>query len=189
VKCSQSVIDDIKAHGGVPLFTRTGHSLIKKKMREEKILLGGEISGHMFFGNFFGFDDALLASCYLIQILSKSDKKLSDHFRDFQFLPSTPEIKVHINTDIYPENVKFQVVDAVSRHFLSQYPDSLTIDGIRINFPDGWALVRASNTSPYLTVRVEGKSNKAFENIKRIVSKKLEEFPQLREIPKDLKNG
>ncbi|MFQ6115341.1 MAG: phosphomannomutase/phosphoglucomutase [bacterium] len=182
VKCSQRVIDDMKAHGGIPILWKTGHSIIKKKMREDNILLGGEISGHMFFGeSFYGFDDALLASCYLLQYISKYDKKLSEHFNDFQFLPSTPEIKVPC-----PDEEKFQVVHEVSKFFLSRYPDSLTIDGIRINFPDGWALVRASNTNPYLTMRIEGQSEQALEKIKGIVVKKLREFPSVT-IPEALK--
>lgn len=181
VKCSKSVIDDIKAHGGIPILWKTGHSIIKKKMREDNILLGGEVSGHMFFGeSFFGFDDALLASCYILQFLSKQDKKVSEHFSDFTFLPSTPEEKPDC-----PDKEKFQVVEEISKYFLSQYPDSLTIDGIRINFPDGWALVRASNTNPYLTVRMEGQSKQALKEIARIVVEKLEEFPSVT-IPESL---
>jgi phosphomannomutase/phosphoglucomutase len=181
VKCSQKVVDDIKAHGGIPILWKTGHSIIKRKMREDNILLGGEVSGHLFFGeSFYGFDDALLASCYLLQYISKYNKKLSEHFSDFQFLPSTPEIKVPC-----PDEKKFQVVQEVSEFFLSQYPDSLTIDGIRINFPDGWALVRASNTNPYLTVRMEGQSKQALKEIARIVVQKLEEFPSVT-IPESL---
>lgn len=175
VKCSQQVFEDIKTHGGRPFFWKTGHSIIKKKMQEDNILLGGEVSGHMFFGeSFHGFDDALLASCYLLQYISKSEKTLSEHFKDYQFLPSTPEIKVPC-----PDEEKFQVVHEVSDFFLSQYPDSLTIDGIRINFPDGWALVRASNTNPYLTIRIEGQSEHALEKIKRIVVEKLRKFPSV----------
>ncbi|HEC67013.1 MAG TPA: phosphomannomutase/phosphoglucomutase [bacterium] len=182
VKCSQKVIDDIKTHGGIPILWKTGHSIIKKKMREDNILLGGEISGHMFFGkSFYGFDDALLASCYLLQYISKYDKKLSEHFSDFQFLPSTPEIKVPC-----PDEEKFQVAQEVSKFFVAQYPNSLTIDGIRINFPEGWALVRASNTNPYLTVRIEGQSEQALQKIKKIVTEKLQEFPSVT-IPKSLK--
>ncbi len=182
VKCSQKVADDIEAHGGIPIFWKTGHSIVKKKMREDNILLGGEISGHMFFGErFYGFDDAILASCYLLQYISKYDKKLSEHFSDFQFLPSTPEIKVPC-----PDEDKFQVASEVSKFFLPRYPDSLAIDGIRIKFPDGWALVRASNTNPYLTVRMEGQSEQALERIKKIVTEKLGEFPSVT-IPESLK--
>lgn len=182
VKCSQNVINDIKKHGGVPFMWKTGHSLIKKKMQEENILLGGEISGHMFFGeNFFGFDDALLASCYLLQILSNSNKKLSEHFYDLPLFHSTPEIKVPC-----PDEDKFQVVSEVVKFFLSRYPDSITIDGIRVNFPEGWALIRASNTNPYLTVRFEAQSNQALHKIMKIITEKLCEFPCVT-IPDSLK--
>lgn len=182
VKCSQGIINDIKAHGGIPFLWKTGHSIIKKKMREDNIPLGGEVSGHMFFGrSFYGFDDALLAACYFLQYISNHDKKLSEHFSDYHFLPSTPEIKVPC-----PDEDKFQVVQEISEAFFAQYPDSLIIDGIRVKFPDGWALVRASNTNPYLTVRIEGESGQALERIKGIVAEKLHEFPSVK-IPEALK--
>jgi phosphomannomutase/phosphoglucomutase len=182
VKCSQNVYDDIKANGGIPFLYKTGHSLIKKKMREEKILLGGEISGHMFFGeNSFVIDDSFQAACRLLYILTKYEKKLSDHLSNLRKYYSTPEIKV-----LCPDENKFQVVNEVSKFFLSQYPDSVTIDGIRIKFSTGWALIRASNTSPYLTVRLEAESETAKEQIKEIVVSKLKEFPTVT-IPEALK--
>ena len=175
VKCSKNVFEDIKANNGVPYLYKTGHSLIKKKMREDNILLGGEISGHMFFGeDSFVYDDALQASCRLLQILTKYDKKLSGHFDGMQKYYSTPEIKVSC-----PDEEKFQVVNEVSGHFISEYPDSITIDGIRINFPKGWALVRVSNTNPYLTLRFEAETENELKNIKRIVREKLNEFPSV----------
>lgn len=183
VKCSQNVYDDIKAHGGVPFLYKTGHSLIKKKMREDKIFFGGEISGHMFFGeDSFVYDDGLLASCLLLNILTKNDKQLSDHFAGLRQYYSTPEIKVPC-----PDEVKFQVVSDISKFFLTQYPDSITIDGIRINFPNGWALIRASNTNPYLTVRIEAESSASLAEIKRILIEKFKEFPSVT-IPEIMNN-
>jgi phosphomannomutase/phosphoglucomutase len=175
VKCSKNVYDDIKANGGIPFLYKTGHSLIKKKMREENILFGGEISGHMFFGeNSFVYDDGIQASLRIVNILSKYDKRLSDHFIGLRHYFSTPEIKVPC-----PDEDKFQVVDNVSAFFLSQYPDSVTIDGIRISFSNGWALIRASNTNPYLTVRIEADSEQLLQEIKRRVVEKLQTFPSV----------
>jgi phosphomannomutase/phosphoglucomutase len=183
VKCSKNVYDDIKAHGGIPFLYKTGHSLIKKKMREENILFGGEISGHMFFGeNSFVYDDGIQASLRLLNILSKDDKRLSDHFVGLRHYFSTPEIKVPC-----PDEDKFRVVDNVSAFFLSQYPDSATIDGIRISFSNGWALVRASNTNPYLTVRIEADSEQSLQEIKKRVVEKLQTFSSVT-IPETLKD-
>ena len=181
VKCSQNVYDDIKANGGIPILSKTGHSLIKKKMREENILFGGEISGHMFFKeNGLVIDDALRASCLLLHILTKDERKLSDHFKGLRQFYSTPEIKVPC-----PDEEKFEVVKSVSKFFLSQYRDSITIDGIRIIFTEGWALIRVSNTNPYLTLRFEALSPKSLTHIKQIVLKKLKEYPCVT-IPKNL---
>lgn len=174
VKCSQNVIDDIKAHGGEPYIYKTGHSLIKKKMHEDSILLAGEASGHMFFAeDYYGFDDAVFAACRIAEIISKSDKPVSAHFENLPRLYTSPELKLPC-----PDNEKFQVVDEVVKYFSSKY-DSLTIDGIRINFPEGWALIRASNTNPYLTIRFEAKTKEGYKNIEKIVFDKLAEFPSV----------
>jgi phosphomannomutase/phosphoglucomutase len=184
VKCSKNVFDDIKANGGIPFLYKTGHSLIKKKMREDNILFGGEISGHMFFGeDSFVYDDGLQAACRVLEILTKSGKRLSDHFINLRKFHSTPEIKVPC-----PDEDKFQVVNSVSAFFLTQYPDSITIDGIRINFPNGWALIRASNTNPYLTVRIEAESEQSLREIKIQVVDKLMEFPSVT-IPEALRTA
>ncbi len=176
VKCSQNVHDDIITNGGVPFLYKTGHSLIKKKMREENILFGGEVSGHMFFGeDSFVYDDGLRASCRVIHILTKYDKLLSEHFIGLRQFHSTPEIKVPCS-----DEDKFQVVNDISAFFLTQYPDSITLDGIRIVFPKGWALIRASNTNPYLTVRIEADSSQSLKEITITVVEKLKEFPSVR---------
>jgi phosphomannomutase/phosphoglucomutase len=172
VKCSKNVFTDITANGGIPYLYKTGHSLIKKKMREEHILFGGEVSGHMFFGeDSFVYDDGIQASCRVIQILTTSKKRLSNHFTGLRHYYATPEIKVPCS-----DEEKFQVVNAISAFFSAQYPGSITIDGIRINFPNGWALIRASNTNPYLTVRIEAESAQSLDEIKNIVVEKLREF-------------
>lgn len=174
VKCSQNVIDDIKVHNGEPYIYKSGHSLIKKKMREDGILLAGEASGHMFFAeDYYGFDDAVFAACRVAEIISKSEKPVSAHFANLPRLYSTPELRLPC-----PDSEKFRVVDEIVKYFSSKY-DALTIDGIRINFVEGWALIRASNTSPYLTVRIEAKTKGRFEEIERIVFGKLAEFPSV----------
>lgn len=181
VKCSQSVIDFIKTHNGVPILYKTGHSLIKKKMREENILLGGELSGHILFGGHFNYiDDALLAASILLKILSKSKIKLSELLKDFPSGLSTNEIKIPCKDDI-----KFEIVEKIREYYIKKYPDSITIDGIRINFPNGWALIRASNTDSNLTVRIEAKTEDDLSNIKHLLHKKLIEFPAL-QIPDEL---
>ncbi len=171
VKCSQVVIDDIRKNGGIPVLWKSGHSLIKKKMLADGIDLGGEISGHMFFrlGSAV-YDDALLASCHLLHIASTGGA-LSRQLADLPKTCSTPELKVSC-----PDAEKFGVVEEVAKHFKQLYPDSVTIDGIRIQFDEGWALVRASNTSTYLTLRFESATEQGLEKIKRIVRDKLAQF-------------
>jgi phosphomannomutase/phosphoglucomutase len=174
VKCSQNLIDDIKAHGGIPFMYKTGHSLIQKKMREEGILLAGEVSGHMFFSeDYYGFDDALLASCRLLQILSQSNEPFSRHLAGLPKLYSTPELKAPC-----PDSEKFQVTEQVAEFFRTRY-NTIDIDGVRVILPDGWALVRASNTNPYLTLRFEAKSADRLQEIKELVYSKLREFPSV----------
>ncbi len=162
VKCSQSLIDEICKLGGKPLLYKTGHSLIKGKMRETGAIFTGEMSGHMFFADeYYGFDDALYASARLLRILSHSDKDLTQLLSDVTKYYTTPEIRVKSSD----EN-KFQVVEQVLQHFRSRY-EVLDVDGARILFPEGWGLVRASNTGPELIVRCEGSTPEALEGIKR----------------------
>jgi hypothetical protein len=165
VKCSQNVVDDIRAHGGVPKMWKTGHSLLKRKMREEGILLGGEVSGHMFFAEgFYGIDDGIYASAKLIEIASSGPDPLSAHFGTIPHLHVTPELKAPC-----PDDKKFQVVAEIANEFKGRY-ETIDIDGARVVFPDGWGLVRASNTNPYLTLRFEAKTEAQLEEIKRIYS-------------------
>jgi phosphomannomutase/phosphoglucomutase len=150
VKCSQSMYDDIAARGGRGIMWKTGHSLIKAKMKEEHAELAGEMSGHMFFADrYYGFDDALYAACRLIEIVAQSGKPLSFQLADLPRTVSTPEIRVDC-----PDERKFDVVRKVREHFEARY-DTLGVDGARINFAHGWGLVRASNTQPILVLRFE----------------------------------
>ena len=150
VKCSQSLYDDIRKNGGHGIMWKTGHSLIKAKMKETHAELAGEMSGHMFFADrYYGFDDALYAACRLMEIVSKSGLKLSKQLADLPKTVATPEIRVDCE-----DERKFDVVRRVSEHFQTLY-EVISVDGARINFPDGWGLVRASNTQPVLVLRFE----------------------------------
>jgi phosphomannomutase/phosphoglucomutase len=172
VKCSETLLEDIRRHGGVPFMWKTGHSLAKRKMREEGILLAGEVSGHMFFGEgYYGFDDAVLAAIRLLLVVAKENKPLSAHWADVPHSYATPELKAPT-----PDDEKFAVVEEVARYFRERYP-TLDIDGVRVKFPQGWALVRASNTNPYLTLRFEASSPQALEEMRKIIYDKLSEYP------------
>lgn len=161
VKCSQSLIDEIKRLGGKPIIYKTGHSLIKAKMRELGAVFTGEMSGHMFFADeHYGYDDALYAAARLLRILSNSEQDLDELLVDVPIYYATPEIRVK-STD----EEKFIVVDKVLKHFRNKY-ELIDVDGARILFPNGWGLVRASNTGPELIVRCEGNSPEALEDIK-----------------------
>ena len=150
VKCSQTLYDDIAKHGGNGIMWRTGHSLIKAKMKETHAELAGEMSGHMFFADrYYGYDDALYAACRLMEIVSKSGRPLSAQLADVPKTVSTPEIRVDC-----PDEQKFDVVMRVTAHFRGKYP-TVDVDGVRILFPHGWGLVRASNTQPVLVMRFE----------------------------------
>lgn len=168
VKCSQALIDEIRRLGGRPEFTRTGHSLIKARMRELGAVFAGEMSGHMFFADeYFGYDDAIYAAGRLLRILSQTDRPLSSLAAEIPRYFATPEIRVAC-----PDDRKFDVVDAVTRDLRSRY-DVIDVDGVRVVFPDGWALVRASNTQPVLVVRAEGATPAALERAKRVIAEQL----------------
>jgi len=164
VKASQTFYDDVTRHGGRAIMWKTGHSLIKAKMKQESALLAGEMSGHMFFADrYFGFDDAIYASCRLLEILSRTTKPMSALLEGVPRLYATPEIRIDC-----PESKKFQVVDTVKNTFAGHY-ETITIDGVRIIMPDGWALVRASNTQPVIVVRFEATSNERLSEIQKSI--------------------
>ena len=164
VKCSKTMYDDIEKHGGRAIMWKTGHSLIKQKMKEEKAELAGEMSGHMFFGDrYFGFDDAVYASCRLLEILSNTGKKISELLSDVPETYTTPEIRVEC-----PDDIKFTVVQKVTEYFRERY-NVIDIDGVRVLFDDGWGLVRASNTQPALVLRFEALSEERLKEIRNLV--------------------
>jgi phosphomannomutase/phosphoglucomutase len=172
VKSSQSLVNDVRAHGGRPIMWKTGHSHLKRKMREDNILLGGEVSGHMFFAeNWYGVDDGILASCKFLELASRSPNPVSSHFDTLPHLYNTPELKAPC-----PDDRKFEVVGELVREFKGRY-ETIDIDGARILFPEGWGLVRASNTNPYLTLRFEGRSPEAVEKMKQVVFDALRRYP------------
>ncbi|MSP91672.1 MAG: phosphomannomutase/phosphoglucomutase [Myxococcales bacterium] len=169
VKCSQTLFDDIARHGGRPIMSRVGHSLIKDRMKQEGALLGGEMSGHIFYKHrYFGYDDAMYATGRLLEVLSREARPLSALLVDLPPTFATPEVRVHCDDDI-----KFAVVDAVTRHFKTLHT-VIDIDGARVVFPDGWGLVRASNTGPVLVLRCEAASAEACERIRLELTRAIE---------------
>ncbi|MGB4392585.1 MAG: phosphomannomutase, partial [Bacillota bacterium] len=174
VKCSEALVDVVKELGGKPEFTRTGHSLIKARMRETEALFTGEMSGHMFFRDeYYGFDDAIYAAARLLRLLSNSDKSLDELISLVPKYHSTPEVRVDC-----PDECKFEVVEGLKEEFSKHY-ETITVDGVRVVFPGGWGLVRASNTQPALVLRAEGRTQSDLEHIKRIIEEKLSGYPQV----------
>jgi phosphomannomutase/phosphoglucomutase len=156
VKCSQTLYDDIAKHGGKPIIWKTGHSLIKTKMKETGALLAGEMSGHIFFADrYFGYDDAIYAGMRLLELLANDPRSLAEMLADVPKTYSTPELRVDC-----PDAIKFAVVAAVTSRYKAKGHTVLDIDGARISFPSEgsaptWGLVRASNTGPILVMRFE----------------------------------
>ncbi len=150
VKSSELLPAELARVGLTPIMWKTGHSLIKQKMKETHAPLAGEMSGHMFFGaDWYGFDDALFAAARLLSYLAAVGGPLSRHLADLPVTVTTPELRVD-----WPDEQKFALVERAARHFAATYPVS-TLDGVRITFPQGWGLVRASNTQPVLVLRFE----------------------------------
>ncbi len=179
VKCSQVMYDEIERLGGMPVMWKTGHSLIKSKMKELKAAMAGEMSGHIFFADkYFGYDDAIYASCRLVEIMAE----MRAENRDFRFsrllsgLPktfSTPEIRIDC-----PDNLKFEVIERLGGLFSKgegelKLKDVIRVDGLRAVFEGGWALVRASNTQPVLVLRFEAVSNELLKKAKVFLKQAL----------------
>jgi len=168
VKCSQVLYDDIKNHSGRAIMWKAGHSLIKAKMKEEKALLGGEMSGHLFFADrYFGYDDAIYAAIRLLEILSQTGKKMSELLADVPRTFATPEIRIDCADD-----KKAQVVEKIKKHF-QKNSGLIEIDGVRIPYEDGWALVRSSNTQPVIVLRFEASSAASLQKIRAEVENLL----------------
>ncbi len=176
VKCSQALEDMIIHYGGNPIMWKTGHSLIKQKMREIGCKFGGEMSGHIFFADdYFGYDDAIYVAARLVQLLSISNKSLSELKSEIPAYFSTPEIRMEAKND----EEKFKIASKAIEYFTSHY-QCITVDGVRIKFSDGWGLVRASNTQPVIVCRFEANSIDKKNEIKDIVITKLNEFGNLK---------
>ena len=171
VKCSQNLFDDIEKHGGNPIMWKAGHSIIKAKMKETGAALAGEMSGHIFFADrFYGFDDATYAGARVLEILSKTDRKLSELLADLPATFSTPELRV----DCADER-KFEVVARIGEEF-SKTHEVITIDGARIVFENGWGLVRASNTQAILVLRFEADSEENLARIRQTVERQVQKM-------------
>lgn len=169
VKCSQSLVDEVKKLQGEPFFFKTGHSLIKAKMKETGVVFTGEMSGHMFFADeYYGYDDAIYAAARLLRILSQAEKPLSLLLSDINRYHSTPELRVHSS-----EDEKFKEVEKVRNYFKEKKVPMVEVDGVRALFDHGWGLVRASNTGPELIVRCESKTPEGLEIIKEDIKKAL----------------
>ncbi|MGA2409162.1 MAG: phosphomannomutase, partial [Candidatus Binataceae bacterium] len=171
IKCSRRMYDDIAKHGGRPIMWKTGHSLIKSKLKEEHAALAGEMSGHMFFNDrYYGFDDAIYASFRLLEIIGRSGGSLASILADLPKTFFTPELRLDC-----PDDKKFEVVRKAAEYFRKHY-ETIDIDGARVNFPDGWGLVRASNTQPALVLRFEAENEKTLGEIRSLFEGKLREF-------------
>ncbi len=172
VKCSKVLYDDIKKHGGVPVMFKTGHAMIKQKMHQDGIRMGGEMSGHIFFADrYYGYDDAIYACCRFVEILSRADKPVSRFLEDEPKMFNTPEIRVDCT-----EETKFRLVDAVRDSFIADGADVIDIDGVRVTFADGWALLRASNTQPVLVMRFEAETEARMNEIRAMMEARIKQY-------------
>ncbi len=172
VKCSRVMYDGIARLGGNPVMWKTGHSLIKQKMKQTGALLAGEMSGHIFFKHrYFGYDDAIYAALRLMEIMAKSPaengRRLTEIVDRLPRMVNTPEIRMACG-----ESVKFRIIDEIKKNLGDGYRYH-DIDGVRIEFPDGWGLIRASNTQPALILRFEADSQKRLDEIRGLVEEKL----------------
>lgn len=171
VKCSHRLFDDIRQHGGRTMMWVTGHSVMKAKMLEENAPMAGELSGHMFFNEgWFGFDDAVYAAARMASILSAQEKPLTE-LPGWPHACSTPELHVPC-----PDAVKFAVIKKAQDYFRARHDDVIDIDGVRLNFPDGWGLVRASNTQPVLVMRFEAQTGERLDEIRTMMETPLLEW-------------
>ncbi len=170
VKCSMNLYRDIEAHGGRGVMWMAGHSLIKSKMKQEGALLAGEMSGHIFFADeYFGYDDATYAGGRLLRLLSESGQGLAQLLADLPQTFSTPELRLET-----PESVKFQVVERLRERLGSRFR-TVTVDGVRVEFEDGWGLVRASNTQPALVLRFEATTPERLGEIRQLIEAEVRE--------------
>lgn len=169
VKCSQALVEEAKRLGGNPFFYKTGHSLIKAKMKEVGALFTGEMSGHFFFADeYFGYDDALYSGARLLRLLSKSQESLSHLLSDIPPYISTPEIRLP-----YPDSYKQKLIQRIKENFIREGYEVVDVDGARIIFPNGWGLLRCSNTQPVVVMRAEAKDQTSLESIVTMLKTKF----------------
>jgi len=174
VKCSQALVDGVVRLGGKPFFYKTGHSLIKAKMKEIGAIFTGEMSGHMFFADeYYGFDDAYYAAGRLLRILSNSKEPLSKMLAQIPQYYSTAETRIPC-----PDQDKFKVVQGLVEQFRREY-EVIDVDGVRVLFGDGWGLVRASNTQPVLVARCEAKTPEGLKRICDTMQEALAGYPEV----------
>ena len=174
VKCSQRLFADIESHGGHGIMWKAGHSLLKAKMRETGALLGGEMSGHLFFADrYFGYDDGIYAGARMIEILARSGRSLADMLSDLPRTVYTPEIRVPC-----PDDRKFRLAEAAQRRFRELGHEIVDVDGVRVLFENGWGLIRASNTQPILVLRFEATDDISLARYRRLVEGELDRLRQ-----------
>ncbi|MFO7896424.1 MAG: phosphomannomutase/phosphoglucomutase [Candidatus Cloacimonadales bacterium] len=172
VKCSKNFFDDVAKHGGNPIMFKTGHANIKTKMQQENIKFSGEMSGHIFMADrYLGYDDAIYACCRFVEIMSKTEQPVSQFLADQPKMYNTPEI--HIETT---DAEKFAIVERVRQSFEAEGLEINAIDGMRITFADGWALCRASNTTPKLVLRFEATTPERLAEIQNMIVQRIEKL-------------
>ncbi|MCG7198226.1 phosphomannomutase/phosphoglucomutase [Marinobacter pelagius] len=170
VKCSRLLANVISEAGGRPIMWKTGHSLMKARMKETGALLAGEMSGHIFFGErWYGFDDGLYSAARLLEILGIEDRHCDEVFEDFPEDVSTPELNVEVT-----ESSKFDIIERLGAEGDFGDGSISTIDGIRVDYADGWGLCRASNTTPVLVLRFEGETQEALDRIREVFREQLQ---------------
>lgn len=175
VKVSEALPEDIKAHGGIPIMWKTGHSYIKAKLKEEKAAMAGEMSGHIFFvDDFYGFDDASFAALKLLEYLSTQNKPLSKIISQTPYYVSTPTIQVPTT-----DEEKYNIVSQLTQEFKDEGYRVIDINGARVYTDEGWGLVRASSNTPTLVLRFEAKTKERLEKIKKLFKSKLDKFPSI----------
>lgn len=175
VKCSSRLQEGIARMGGRPVMSATGHSRIRERLVQEKAPLAGELSGHIFFkDDYYGFDDGIYAAVRLLHLLAESGKTLAELMAALPPAIATPEIRIECD-----EAEKFEIVDSLAAYFRSRY-ETVEIDGVRVTFPKGWGLVRASNTQPALTLRFEAEDAQSLDEYKEIFFAQLRAFPSVK---------
>ncbi|MBI5503160.1 MAG: phosphomannomutase/phosphoglucomutase, partial [Deltaproteobacteria bacterium] len=169
VKCSQRLYDDIEAHGGKAIMWKAGHSLLKAKMRETGALLGGEMSGHLFFADrYYGYDDGIYAGARMIEVLARGGKRVAEILSDLPVAVFTPEIRVDC-----PDDLKFKLAAAAQQRFRDLGYNIVDVDGVRVLFEKGWGLIRASNTQPILVLRFEADNDTHLAEYRAVVETEL----------------